>query len=164
MIGEIGALGGSFIPNAMGISKQTSGSFSYGFLSFALLALIAFLVLRLAQRKWVTKWVDKGGKAKIVNEEIEFEIQHHVPGIVPVKAEGKTSSLAYRHIIYPVVFILRGRMLIGLPDGSVRGFGPGEHFHSADLLPAGDTFDPARHGHWSAQDGPEPLVTLFVRG
>jgi hypothetical protein len=62
------------------------------------------------------------------------------------------------------VFILRGRMLIGLPDGSVRGFGPGEHFHSADLLPAGDTFDPARHGHWSAQDGPEPLVTLFVRG
>lgn len=102
MIGEIGALGGSFIPNAMGISKQTSGSFSYGFLSFALLALIAFLVLRLAQRKWVTKWVGKGGKAKIVNEEIEFEIQHHVPGIVPVKAEGKMGSLAYRHIIYPV--------------------------------------------------------------
>ena len=62
------------------------------------------------------------------------------------------------------VFILRGRMLIGLPDGSVRPFGPGEHFHSADLLPAGAVFDPAVHGHWSAQDGPDPLVTLFVRG
>jgi hypothetical protein len=62
------------------------------------------------------------------------------------------------------VFILRGRMEIGLPDGSSRTFGPGEHFHSADVLPAGATFDPAVHGHWSRQVGPDPLVTLFVRG
>lgn len=62
------------------------------------------------------------------------------------------------------VFILRGTMEIGLQDGAVRRFGPGEHFHSADLLPAGATFDPALHGHWSAQAGAEPLVTLFVRG
>jgi hypothetical protein len=62
------------------------------------------------------------------------------------------------------VFILSGRMEIGLADGSSRVFGPGEHFHSADLLPAGAVFDPAVHGHWSAQVGPDPLVTLFVRG
>lgn len=62
------------------------------------------------------------------------------------------------------VFILRGTMVIGLADGSTRSFGPGEHFHSADLLPEGATFDPAVHGHWSAQAGPEPLQTLFVRG
>ena len=62
------------------------------------------------------------------------------------------------------VFILSGRMAIGLADGSSRVFGPGQHFHSADLLPPGATFDPAVHGHWSAQDGPDPLVTLFVRG
>ena len=62
------------------------------------------------------------------------------------------------------VFILRGTMVIGLPDGSTRRFGPGQHFHSADVLPEGATFDPRVHGHWSAQDGPEPLVTLFVRG
>jgi hypothetical protein len=61
------------------------------------------------------------------------------------------------------VFILSGRMQIGLQDGSTRTFGPGEHFHSADKLPAGATFDPAVHGHWSAQSGDEPLVTLFVR-
>jgi len=61
------------------------------------------------------------------------------------------------------VFILRGRMEIGLQDGSWRSFGPGEHFHSADVLPAGERFDPARHGHRSRQAGPEPLVTLFVR-
>jgi hypothetical protein len=62
------------------------------------------------------------------------------------------------------VFILRGRMEIGLQDGSSRLFGPGEHFHSADTLPAGATFDPAVHGHWSRQVGDEPLETLFVRG
>lgn len=62
------------------------------------------------------------------------------------------------------VFILRGRMEIGLQDGSWRGFGPGEHFFSADHLPPGETFDPTRHGHRSRQAGDEPLVTLFVRG
>ena len=62
------------------------------------------------------------------------------------------------------VFILRGQMGIGLQDGSVRVFGPGEHFYSADVLPQGAAFDPAIHGHWSRQVGDAPLVTLFVRG
>jgi hypothetical protein len=62
------------------------------------------------------------------------------------------------------VFILGGRMEIGLQDGSSRVFGPGEHFYSADLLPAGTPFDPAVHGHWSRQVGDAALVTLFVRG
>jgi len=62
------------------------------------------------------------------------------------------------------VFILRGRMEIGLQDGSSRVFAPGEHFYSADVLPAGATFDAKLHGHWSRQVGDEPLVTLFVRG
>ena len=61
------------------------------------------------------------------------------------------------------VFVLRGRMEIGLQDGSSRVFGPGEHFFSADTLPEGVGFDPALHGHWSRQLGPEPLVTVFVR-
>ena len=61
------------------------------------------------------------------------------------------------------VVILGGQMEIGLQDGSTRVFGPGEHFYSADTLPAGATFDPAVHGHWSRQAGPDPLVTLFVR-
>ena len=61
------------------------------------------------------------------------------------------------------VFILRGEMQIGLRDGSVRSFRPGEHFYSADVLPAGAVFDAGLHGHWSAQRGAEPLVTLFVK-
>lgn len=62
------------------------------------------------------------------------------------------------------VFILGGRMEIGLQDGSVRIFEPGQHFYSADLLPPGAVFDPARHGHRSRQLGPDALVTAFVRG
>ena len=61
------------------------------------------------------------------------------------------------------LFVLRGRMEIGLQDGSSRIFGPGDHFFSADILPEGATFDPSVHGHWSRQLGDEPLVTLFVR-
>ena len=62
------------------------------------------------------------------------------------------------------VFILQGQMEIALQDGSVRVFGPGGHFYSADVLPAGETFDGERHGHRSRQVGTEPLVTVFVRG
>ena len=62
------------------------------------------------------------------------------------------------------VFSLGGQMEIGLQDGSSRVFGPGQHFYSADVLPAGASFDDKLHGHWSRQVGPDPLVTLFVRG
>jgi hypothetical protein len=61
------------------------------------------------------------------------------------------------------VFILGGQMEIGLQDGSTRVFGPGQHFYSADVLPAGATFDPQVHGHNSRQVGDHPLVTAFVR-
>jgi hypothetical protein len=61
------------------------------------------------------------------------------------------------------VFILNGRMEIGLQDGTSRVFSAGQHFFSADTLPEGATFDAAVHGHWSRQVGDEPLVTLFVK-
>ena len=62
------------------------------------------------------------------------------------------------------VFILSGQMEIGLQDGSSRVFGAGQHFFSADSVPAGASFDAGVHGHWSRQVGDQPLVTLFVRG
>lgn len=62
------------------------------------------------------------------------------------------------------LFVLQGIMEIGLRDGSWRRFGPGEHFYSADLLPAGVEFNPALHGHCSRLIGDEPLITAFVRG
>ena len=62
------------------------------------------------------------------------------------------------------LFVLRGQMEIGLQGGASRIFAPGDHFYAADLLPEGAVFDPRIHGHWSRQVGPDPLVTLFVRG
>lgn len=61
------------------------------------------------------------------------------------------------------VFILGGEMEIGLQDKTSRVFRPGDHFYSADVLPEGAAFDAAVHGHWSAQRGPNPLVTLFLK-
>ena len=80
----------------------------------------------------------------------------------------RTSPVGFRSTFHCTgspqwVFILGGHMEIGLQGGVSRVFGPGEHFFSADLLPEGATFDPAVHGHWSRQVGPDPLVTLFVR-
>jgi hypothetical protein len=61
------------------------------------------------------------------------------------------------------VFILGGEMEIGLADGTSRVFRAGGHFYSADTLPEGASFCPGVHGHWSAQRGPDPLVTLFLK-
>lgn len=104
MIGEIGALGGSIIPNAMGLSKQNTGSFQYGFLIFVGLAVVAFVVLIIAQRKWTKAWCEKGGKARIVKQEIEFDIQTHVPQMVTSVANPvlNQKSIEYRNIIYPI--------------------------------------------------------------
>lgn len=62
------------------------------------------------------------------------------------------------------LFVLEGRMEIGLQDGSVRVFGPGQHFYSADTLPPGAVFDATLHGHRSRALDDAPLVTAFVRG
>jgi NNP family nitrate/nitrite transporter-like MFS transporter len=64
MIGEIGALGGGFIPNAMGQSKQHSGSYLWGFVAFTLLTLAMLAMLRVVQARWTRTWADKGGRAK----------------------------------------------------------------------------------------------------
>jgi NNP family nitrate/nitrite transporter-like MFS transporter len=66
MIGEIGALGGGFLPNAMGQSKQFTGSYLWGFVSFTLLALVMLVMLRVVQIRWTRTWAEKGGRAKPV--------------------------------------------------------------------------------------------------
>ena len=63
MIGEIGALGGSILPNVMGFSKQYTGSFAVGFVIYACLAGLVLAILMVVQRYWVGKWIGKGGKA-----------------------------------------------------------------------------------------------------
>jgi NNP family nitrate/nitrite transporter-like MFS transporter len=64
MIGEIGALGGGFLPNAMGLSKQHTGSYLGGFLAFTVLALAMLAMLRMVQIRWTRTWAEKGGRAR----------------------------------------------------------------------------------------------------
>jgi MFS transporter, NNP family, nitrate/nitrite transporter len=64
MIGEVGALGGGFLPNAMGLSKQHAGTYLWGFVAFAVLALAMLLMLRVVQIRWTRTWAEKGGRAR----------------------------------------------------------------------------------------------------
>jgi MFS transporter, NNP family, nitrate/nitrite transporter len=64
MIGEIGALGGAVVPNAMGLSKQYAGSYMWGFFLFAALALLMLGMLRVMQLRWTRTWAEKGGRAR----------------------------------------------------------------------------------------------------
>ena len=113
------------------------------------------------------------GRARWRDEVVELTEGKPQARLSPLMASGgyqlRESPLGFRSEFHCTenpqwVFILRGRMEIGLQDGSSRVFAPGEHFYSADVLPAGATFDAKRHGHWSRQVGDQPLVTLFVRG
>ena len=64
MIGELGALGGGLIPNAMGLSKQFTGTFFYGFLAFAVVGVVMLVLLRVVQIRWTRTWAEKGGRAR----------------------------------------------------------------------------------------------------
>ncbi|HEY9066875.1 MAG TPA: MFS transporter, partial [Burkholderiaceae bacterium] len=61
MIGEIGALGGGVVPNAMGLSKQYLGSYSWGFVLLAVLAVLMLFVMRVMQIRWTRTWAERGG-------------------------------------------------------------------------------------------------------
>jgi NNP family nitrate/nitrite transporter-like MFS transporter len=63
MIGEIGALGGSILPNLLGQSRQHTGSYTAGFIIYAALAVGVLALLRIVSRKWMGVWVGPGGRA-----------------------------------------------------------------------------------------------------
>ena len=120
----------------------------------------------------VVLYTDRDGRAKFREEEVP--LPEGTPQAMLSEVFG-SSGYQLRHS--PVgfrsqwhctpkpqwVFILGGEMEIGLQDRSSRVFRAGGHFYSADTLPEGATFDPKVHGHWSAQRGGAPLVTLFVK-
>jgi len=121
----------------------------------------------------VVLFTDSDGRARFREARIELTEGTEQARLSPLAASGgyqiRHSPVGFRSSFHCTVtpqwvFILSGEMEILLQDGSSRVFKPGEHFYSADTLPAGATFDPAVHGHWSRQNGSEPLVTLFVRG
>jgi NNP family nitrate/nitrite transporter-like MFS transporter len=71
MIGEIGALGGSILPNLLGYSKQHTGSFKGGFIVYAALAFGILGMLRLVSRTWMKTWVGPGGRALVSSDAMQ---------------------------------------------------------------------------------------------
>ncbi len=65
MIGEFGALGGGLVPNAMGLSKQYTGTYLWGFVVFAVLTLIVLVMMLKMQLRWTRTWAEKGGRARV---------------------------------------------------------------------------------------------------
>ena len=119
----------------------------------------------------VVLFTDRDGRARFREEQIELpegNPQSMLSKLFPSSGyQLRHSPVGFRSPWHCTprpqwVFILGGEMEIGLREGS-RLFRPGEHFFSADVLPEGAAFDERVHGHWSAQRGPHPLVTLFVR-
>lgn len=116
---------------------------------------------------------DTDGRARFREDAIALTEGKPAAQLSPLMASGgyqlRHSPVGFRSEFHCTenpqwVFILAGQMEIGLQDGSSHVFSPGEHFYSADVLPAGATFDATLHGHWSRQVGDTPLQTLFVRG
>jgi hypothetical protein len=120
----------------------------------------------------VVLFTDTDGQARFREEALAYTQGHPQSLLSEVFASGgfqlRWSPVGFRSSFHCTgapqwVFILSGQMEIGIQGGLSRIFKAGEHFYSADVLPEGATFDPAVHGHWSRQVGPDPLQTLFVR-
>ena len=64
VIGEMGALGGGLVPNAMGPAKQNAGTCMWDFLFFEALSLCVLMTLRVMQIRWTRTWAEKKGRAQ----------------------------------------------------------------------------------------------------
>lgn len=72
LVGEIGALGGGFLPNAMGMAKQYTGSFAPGFIAFAFASGAALVTLWLVQPRWTQTWSGESGRARTFSDAIKL--------------------------------------------------------------------------------------------
>ena len=121
----------------------------------------------------VVLFTDPAGRARFREEPVDLTEGLPSSQVTPLMSSSgyqlRQSPVGFRSSFHCTgapqwVFILGGQMEIFLQDGSSRIFKTGEHFYSADTLPDNVKFDASIHGHWSRQVGPDPLVTLFVRG
>lgn len=120
----------------------------------------------------VTLYTDADGRARFREEPVPLDHGSPKALLSALKPSGglqfRRSPVGFRSEFHctenpQYLFVLSGAMEIGLQDGTSRVFLPGMHFYSADMLPAGATFDAKVHGHWSRQVGDQALVTAFVR-
>jgi hypothetical protein len=120
----------------------------------------------------VVLYTDRDGRAKFRDEQVSLSEGTPQALLSPIAPSSgyqlRQSPVGFRSEFHCTtkpqwVFILGGEMEIGLRDGTTRIFKPGEHFYSADAVPEDAAFDSNLHGHWSAQRGAAPLVTLFLK-
>jgi NNP family nitrate/nitrite transporter-like MFS transporter len=56
LVGMTGGVGGFYLASSLGYSKQLTGSYQFGFLVFAVLAMVAFIGLTGVKGRWRTTW------------------------------------------------------------------------------------------------------------
>lgn len=82
LIGAAGGIGGFYLPAILGLTKESTGSYSLGFYIFAGLALVAFVLLKLEHSKWM-EWADvryeENEKAMVgIDDEGQIEKDKHI--------------------------------------------------------------------------------------
>jgi NNP family nitrate/nitrite transporter-like MFS transporter len=63
IVGAAGGLGGFFLPKILGNIKQSTGSYSTGFLILGGIAALCVITILIVQRDWKSSWVGQGGRA-----------------------------------------------------------------------------------------------------
>ncbi|GFN32759.1 nitrate/nitrite transporter [Paenibacillus xylaniclasticus] len=64
IVGAAGGLGGYFLPKILGNIKQSTGSYSTGFLIICAIALLCLFTILIVQGSWKRSWIGTGGKAR----------------------------------------------------------------------------------------------------
>lgn len=65
IVGAAGGIGGFFLPNILGTMKEITGSYASGFITFSIVALVAFSILLLVSHSWKKAWEMKEDTVKI---------------------------------------------------------------------------------------------------
>ena len=63
ILGAAGGVGGFFLPTLLGSLKQSTGAYASGFAVLAALAVVALVVLAVAQKNWIGVWIERHGRA-----------------------------------------------------------------------------------------------------
>lgn len=65
IVGAAGGIGGFFLPTVLGTVKELTGSYATGFIIFTVIALLAFVILLVANYSWKKTWNLKSDAMKI---------------------------------------------------------------------------------------------------
>jgi NNP family nitrate/nitrite transporter-like MFS transporter len=66
ILGAAGGLGGFLLPVALGSLKQWLGSYKFGLLAFAGVAVVSLVTLLIVQRRWVGDWIAEHGRVRTI--------------------------------------------------------------------------------------------------